>query len=106
MTTTEATKSGIKARISLDLGWNRVPGLQVTPTETTIDPSQYFFRYEEPAWNIIDWEFVRDHWSELDESNDAALEQRCLEFIRKHARITDNPSEVLENAEKVYSHLF
>lgn len=99
--------SRISARIDLDPRWTKVPGVTVTAGgDVEIAPEQYFFRYEEPAWLMIDWERVRGAWSGLDETNEEALEQKCLNFIKTEARTTTDAGEVLENAQKVYAFLF
>lgn len=96
----------IRASINLDARWNRVPGIRVSDGEVEIDVERYFYRYEDPAWRIVPWEKVQQHWDTLDETSESALEQNCLEFISSHSRQTQDPCEVLENAEKAYTFLF
>ncbi|MCP5197404.1 MAG: hypothetical protein H6974_11565 [Gammaproteobacteria bacterium] len=94
------------ARISLDPRWNRVPGISVQEDKITIDTAKYFYRYENPVWRMIEWETVLQYWPFLRETSEKSLEQCCLEFINCHSKITQNPSIVLQNAEKVYAFLF
>lgn len=95
------------APISLDARWNAVGGIDVDRDgRVRINPDEYFFVLERPAWLLIDWEFVRSSWSLLRETPVRALEQVCLEFVRSHASSTTDPAVVLSNAEKVFTYLF
>lgn len=96
----------INANITLDPRWERVPGVSVFDNGVEIDTEQYFFRYEKPLWKVVDWAKVQAKWDELDETSDTSLEQKCLDFIHEHSKPTTDPSEVLENAEKMYDFLY
>jgi hypothetical protein len=104
--TTALPASKFSSHISLHSGWKRIPGVTVHDKSIEIDPDKYFFRYEEPAWYLVDWEKVQSLWGDLNETNEAALEQQCLDVIKREARVTTDPGEVLENAEKMYGFLF
>lgn len=96
----------ITATISLDKRWNRVPGVQVDGNQISIDIDKYFYRYESPQWKFIPWEKVQAKWSDLSETQDSSLEQNCLSFVKEAAITTNDPTAILENAEKAYSFLF
>jgi hypothetical protein len=54
-----------------------------------------FFRFRSASWLVCDWDIVRTDFLDAQESRETALEQAALEFIRKHAHVTENPAEVL-----------
>jgi hypothetical protein len=86
-------------------GWNRIPGIRVDGDDLEIT-LEYFIRREDVLWDYVPWEVVQAYWGEIGESEDFALEQSALAFIRRHKISTDRLETVLENAEKVYSFLF
>jgi hypothetical protein len=87
--------------------WSRIDGITVDGATITVDPARYFFRYENPSWVLVDWDLVRrellDH---PEESTGQALEQRALEFVREHGRVTNSPAEVLRTAYEVAAFLY
>jgi hypothetical protein len=90
----------------LHQGWNRITGVTVTGKTITIDPSAYFFRYENPSWILCDWEGVKRDLLGVQESPDTALEQTVVDYIKTHGHSTSDPAEVLASAWEVYSYLF
>jgi hypothetical protein len=88
------------------IGWERVSGIKLIGDAIQITPTQYFERFEDPSWTYVPWETVQAHWTELSETPDMAIEQACLQFIRKHSQQSRDASVILENAEKVYSFVF
>lgn len=105
---TQTTTAPITVQLpeSLDPRWSRLPGITVDGRTITVDPNEYFFRFDSHSWLVIDWELVRDQLLEVTETSEKALEQIALEFIAEHGRTTDDPAEVLTNAWHVYSYLF
>ncbi|HEY0539831.1 MAG TPA: hypothetical protein VGD53_15755 [Actinoallomurus sp.] len=87
-------------------GWNRITGVTVTGKTITIDPSAYFFRYENPSWILCDWEGVKRDLLGVQESPDTALEQTVVDYIRAHGHSTSDPAVVLDTAWHVYRYLF
>jgi hypothetical protein len=89
-----------------DPRWAHLPGIAVDDRRITIDPATYFFRFHSASWLVCDWDIVRTEFLDAQESRETALEQAALEFIRKHAHVTDDPAEVLSIAWQVYAYLF
>lgn len=87
-------------------GWNRLPGITVTGKEITIDPADYFFRFDNPTWLLCDWQNVERDLLGVHENVDEALEQIVLDYIKENGHTTSDPAEVLGTAWRVYSHLF
>jgi hypothetical protein len=87
-------------------GWNKMPGVTVDGTTLTIDPSEYFFRYDNPTWLVCDWNSVRTDLLESRETGSTTIEQMALDHIRRHGRVTTDPAKVLTIAYAVYSWLF
>ncbi|MGA6170051.1 hypothetical protein ACPEIF_07345 [Streptomyces sp. NPDC012600] len=87
-------------------GWNRLPGVRVEEKTLAIEPADYFFRFESHSWLVADWGKVRDELLPVKETTESAVEQLTLDFIRRHARSTDDPGLVLRTAYEVYGHLF
>lgn len=83
--------------------WRRLDGIDVQGHRLSVDLRRYFFSYESPTWRLCDWPLVRET---LLGDPDAAVEQRTVDFVRAHGRITDDPAEVLLTGYEVYSHLF
>jgi hypothetical protein len=90
----------------VDHRWSRLPGIQVDGATVTINPADYFFRFDSSSWLVTDWEAVRDGLLPVTETAEEAIEQAALEFIRAHARVTTDSAEVLAIAWHVYSYLF
>lgn len=87
-------------------GWNRIPGLSVDGHRLVLDPAEYFFRYENPAWLLCDWQQVQAELLTTTETTVQTTEQRVLDFVRTHGHRTTDPVEVLRTAWQVYAHIF
>lgn len=105
---TTAVQDIIRAKMPepLNQGWNRITGVSVEGDLFTIDPSAYFFRYENPTWRLCEWEDVRRDLLDVQESPDTALEQIVLDYINAHSYSTDDPVKVLNTAWHAYSYIF
>jgi hypothetical protein len=90
----------------VDPRWSRLPGIQVDGHTVTVNPDEYFFRFDSHTWRVVSWELVRDQLLGVRETSEKALEQAALEFIQEHGRSTSDPAEVLTIAWQVYSFLF
>jgi hypothetical protein len=106
MTATASPAISVELAQAFDKRWSRLPGITVDGPTLTIDPTEYFFRFDSSSWLVCDWDLVRDRLLDVDETAEAALEQTALEFVRAHARSTSDASEVLSIAFDVYSYLF
>lgn len=91
---------------AFDPRWNRIPGITVNGTAVTVDPTDYFFRFENSSWLLCDWEKVQTELLPVTETADTALEQTTLDFIKAHSRSTTDPAAVLTTAWHVYNYLF
>jgi hypothetical protein len=91
---------------SLTGDWGALDGVQVDGATLTINPSDYFFRYDNPSWLVCDWSKVRADLLGEVETPDVALEQTVLDYVREHGRSTTDPTEVLRIAWDVYAYLF
>lgn len=69
-------------------------------------PTFFFWRYDDPIWNYIEWDIVKANWDSLDGDSDTTTEQKCLEFVKRHATVTTDPSKILSVASKLYENLF
>ncbi len=87
-------------------GWKKVPGVTIDGTTVTIDPEQYFFRYENASWKVCDWEGVKNNVLNAAETADEALEQQTLQYVRDNAKSTKDAAIVLKTAEQLYSYIF
>ena len=87
-------------------GWNKITGVTLEDGQLSIDPHQYFIRFEDPSWTYVPWSIVQGHWSEIRETPDTALEQAAVQFIAANRRTTSDPVVVMRNAEAVYSYLY
>ena len=105
-TTADATTITVELPEAFDARWNRLPGITVDGTRITIDPAEYFFRFENNSWLVIDWQTVEEGLLAADETETSAVEQMALDFIKAHARSTSDAGEVLAVAWQVYSYLF
>lgn len=108
MSTPTTAPALIKAELpgTVDPRWSRLPGIEVDGTTVTINPADYFFRFDDSSWLVADWAAVRDGLLPIDETAEETIEQVTLEFIRANARVTTDPAEVLGIAWHVYSYLF
>ena len=87
--------------------WNRLPGITVNGTTVTVEPDRYFVRRSTaPVWMLVDWDLVTERLLSEDETEEAAVEQQTLEFVRAYGQRTSEPADVLRTADRVYHHLF
>ncbi|WP_326649476.1 MULTISPECIES: hypothetical protein [unclassified Streptomyces] len=105
---TTATTTAITVALpeAFDERWSRLPGIQVEGRRITIDPAEYFFRFESNTWLVADWELVKSQLLEADETTESAVEQLALDFIKAHATSTSDAARVLATAYEVYAYLF
>jgi hypothetical protein len=106
VTTADTTAIPVELPEAFDPRWKRLPGIDVSGTRITIDPSAYFFRFDSASWRVCDWKTVRRDLLPVEETGEAALEQLALDFIRRHAESTTDPARVLATAWEVYAYLF
>ncbi|WP_131787478.1 hypothetical protein [Protofrankia symbiont of Coriaria ruscifolia] len=87
--------------------WNRIPGITVGGTTVTVDPDRYFFRRStSPVWMLVDWDLVVERLLSAEETEQFAVEQQTLEFVRAYGQRASDPAQVLRTADRVYHHLF
>jgi hypothetical protein len=91
---------------AFDARWSRLPGIHVDGRRITIDPAEYFFRFESNTWLVADWELVKSQLLEVEETTESAVEQLALDFIKAHAASTSDAARVLSTAYEVYAYLF
>lgn len=87
-------------------GWNKISGIAVAGKKMRIDIGEYFFRYENPSWLVCDWAGVRDELLNATETEDTAVEQLALNYVKAHGRTTDDPAELLIIAWAATAYLF
>ncbi|MFF8960425.1 hypothetical protein [Streptomyces sp. NPDC014894] len=91
---------------AFDPGWNRLPGLKVDGRCISVDPDEYFFRFESHTWLVADWKLVKSELLPAEETAASAVEQMALDFIKRYAVSTSDPARVLSTAYQVYTYLF
>ncbi|MGY4952195.1 hypothetical protein [Streptomyces sp. NEAU-L66] len=106
MTTIDTTAITVELPEAFDPRWSRLPGIRVDGRRISIDPVQYFFRFESNSWLVADWELVRTQLLDADETTECAVEQLALGFIKTHAESTTDAARVLATAYEVYAYLF
>ncbi|MFF1479586.1 hypothetical protein ACFVYD_18835 [Streptomyces sp. NPDC058301] len=106
MTTIDTTAITVELPEAFDARWSRLPGIQVEGRRITIDPAEYFFRFESNTWLISDWELVKSQLLEVEETTESAVEQLALHFIKQHGQSTSDADRVLATAYEVYAYLF
>ncbi|MER5887863.1 hypothetical protein ABT160_28940 [Streptomyces sp. NPDC001941] len=89
-----------------DPRWDRLPGIQVHGNHLSIDPTEYFFRFESNSWLVADWESVGSGLLDVDETTESSVEQLTLDFIKSHCESTSDAARVLTTAHQVYAYLF
>jgi hypothetical protein len=104
--TTVPTVISVELPEAIDPRWSRLPGIQVDGRTVQITPADYFFRFDSRSWLVMDWQTVHTGLLPVNETEQEAIEQIALEFIRAHARTTTDAAEVLLIAWQVYSYLF
>lgn len=85
MTATAPPVISVELPEPFDARWSRLPGVAIEGHVITIDPAQYFFRFDSSSWLVCDWDGVREELLDLTESTETALEQISLDFIRATA---------------------
>lgn len=106
MTTIDTATITVELPDAFDPRWSRLPGIQVDGRRITIDPAEYFFRFESNTWLVADWELVKAQLLDVDETTESAVEQLALDFIKYHGESTSDAARVLATAYGVYSYLF
>ncbi|WP_062214106.1 hypothetical protein [Streptomyces sp. NBRC 109706] len=106
MTATAPSTISVELAQAFDPRWSRLPGITVDGPTLSINPAEYFFRFDSASWLVCDWHLVRNQLLNVEETAEAALEQTALEFIRSNSRSTTDAAEVLAIASRVYSYLF
>ncbi|MDJ1138477.1 hypothetical protein [Streptomyces iconiensis] len=106
MTTLDTTTISVELPEAFDLRWNRLPGVSVDGRCLSVDPTEYFFRFESHSWLLADWEQVKSELLPAQESTEQAVEQMALEFVKAHAAPTTDAARVLATAYEVYAYLF
>lgn len=109
MTSTATVKTdviSVELPEAFDPRWNRIPGITVDGNLVTVDPTEYFFRFENSSWLLCDWTKVETELLPVTETADTALEQTTLEFIKAHSQSTSDAGAVLATAWHVYDYLF
>ncbi|WP_051110482.1 hypothetical protein [Longispora albida] len=86
--------------------WNRVAGVAVDGHKLTINPAEFFFRYNNPSWLLCEWDKVTAELLTATETDAVTIEQMVLDFVKANGRTTDDPAEVLHAAHSVYAHMF
>jgi hypothetical protein len=104
--TATATAITVELPEAFDERWSRLPGIQVEGRRITIDPAEYFFRFESSTWLVADWELVKSQLLDVDETTQSALEQLALDFVKVNATSTSDAAQVLATAYEVYAYLF
>lgn len=106
MTTIDTKAITVELPEAFDARWSRLPGIQVDGRRITIDPAEYFFRFESNTWLVADWELVKAQLLDVDETTESAVEQLALDFIKQHSESTSDAARVLATAYEVYAYLF
>ncbi|MGV4924209.1 hypothetical protein K2224_26605 [Streptomyces sp. BHT-5-2] len=106
MTTIDTTAITVELPEAFDDRWSRLPGIQVDGRRITIDPTEYFFRFESRTWLVADWELVKSQLLTVNETTESAVEQLALNFIKAHGQSTSDAAHVLATAYEVYAYLF
>ncbi|MFF2519025.1 hypothetical protein [Streptomyces sp. NPDC058086] len=106
MTTIDTAAITVVLPEAFDKRWSRLPGIQVDGRRITIDPAEYFFRFESHTWLVADWELVNSQLLNTDETTENPVEQLALDFIKAHAAPTSDAARVLATAYDVYAYLF
>jgi hypothetical protein len=106
VTTIDIATITVELPEAFDARWSRLPGIQVDGRHLTIDPAEYFFRFESNTWLVAGWELVTSHLLDVAETTESAVEQLALEFIKTHAESTSDAARVLSIAFEVYAYLF
>ncbi|WP_405849067.1 hypothetical protein [Streptomyces sp. NBC_01518] len=104
--TTDTTAITVVLPEAFDERWSRLPGIQIDGRRITINPAEYFFRFESSTWLVADWELVKSQLLNVEETTESAVEQLALNFIKAHAKSTSNAAQVLATAYEVYAYLF
>ncbi|MFJ9564153.1 hypothetical protein ACIRQQ_29470 [Streptomyces fuscichromogenes] len=106
MTTIDTAAITVVLPEAFDERWSRLPGIRVDGPRITIDPAEYFFRFESNSWLVADWELVKSQLLDVEETTESAVEQLALDFIKAHAESSSDAACVLSTAYEVYACLF
>jgi hypothetical protein len=106
VTSTDTAAITVVLPEAFDERWSRLPGIHVEGRRITIDPHEYFFRFESDTWLLADWELVKSQLLDVQETTESAVEQVALDFIKAHAASTSDAAHVLSTAYEVYAYLF
>ncbi|ALO13599.1 hypothetical protein AQF52_8018 [Streptomyces venezuelae] len=106
MATTDAATITLELPTAFDPRWSRLPGIHVDGRRLTIDPAEYFFRFESHTWLVADWELLKSQLLDAEETTESAVEQLALDFIKNHGESTTDAARVLATANEVYTYLF
>ncbi|MCQ4084432.1 hypothetical protein NGB36_28600 [Streptomyces sp. RB6PN25] len=106
MTTIDTRLMSVELPEAFDPPWSRLPGITVDGKHITIDPAQYFFRFESHTWLVADWELVKAELLPTEETTESAVEQMALDFVKAHGHSTSDAARVLAIAYEVYAYLF
>ncbi|GCD33379.1 hypothetical protein OEIGOIKO_01098 [Streptomyces chrestomyceticus JCM 4735] len=106
MTTIDTTTITVELPEAFDPRWGRLPGVQVHGRRITVDPAEYFFRFDSRTWLIADWEPVKSQLLDANETTGSAVEQLALDFIKTRGESTSDAGRVLATAYEVYAYLF
>ncbi|MBS2553420.1 hypothetical protein KGQ19_41860 [Catenulispora sp. NL8] len=106
MSTIEATTTTVELPVEFDPRWNRMPGITVEGRQITVDPEQYFFRFDSNTWRLCDWDRVAGDLLGVAETSEKALDQTVLEFIQHHGYSTSDAAKVLATAWQVNNYMF
>ncbi len=99
MTTIDTTAISVEIPEAFDPRWSRLPGITVDGKHITIDPAQYFFRFESHTWLVADWELVKSQLLPAEETTESAVEQMALDFVKAHGESTSDAARVLRTGQ-------
>lgn len=106
MSTKEATAVSVELPVAFDPRWNRIPGITVEGKQITVDPAEYFFRFDSNTWRLCDWDLVASELLDATETSETALDQTVLEFIKRNSESTSDAAKVLATAWQVNNYMF
>jgi hypothetical protein len=102
----EATTVSVELPVEFDPRWNRLRGISVDGRRITVDPAEYFFKFDSNSWRLCDWDMVASELLGVTETSEKALDQTVLEFIATHSYVTGDAAKVLTTAWEVNNYMF
>ncbi|MFB7669504.1 hypothetical protein ACFC1R_37305 [Kitasatospora sp. NPDC056138] len=93
MTTVDTTTITVELPEAFDRHWNRLPSNTVDGKHSTVDPAQYFLRFETASRLVIDRATVRSDLPHVTGTEASAVEQTTLDFINAHSHPTTDAGE-------------